>query len=61
MPCIRMFKAAVFLLIQKCKQSRCLSTEEWINMDKHIMVYPYNGILFRVKEIPLMIQAEKNR
>lgn len=28
---IRVFKAAISIITQKCKQSKCSSTEEWIN------------------------------
>jgi hypothetical protein len=41
-----MFIAALFTITKLWKQSRCLTTDEWIKK----MWYLYNGILFSLKE-----------
>ena len=53
-----MFTAALFTIVKRGKQTKCLSTDEWIkNMwDKYIYIYThththiYDGILLSHKE-----------
>lgn len=37
-----MFKAALFIIVKKYKQSKCPLTDEWVNK----LWYLYNGVLF---------------
>ena len=42
-----MFIATLFTIAKRWKQPKCPSTNE---MDKQIVIYPYNGILFGHKK-----------